>query len=228
MLNTIKRHGFKVAGAVAVVGLLSVGGAQAVDGERSNTVGSAIIKDGSIKQRDVAPNFLALIKRGAQDGRDGVDGQDGRDGIDGEDGEDGAPGAPGAPGKDGKDGKDGVSGLESDGPYPGSTELQEGDNSTTAWANDGTLQRAWVQCPTGKAAIGGGFSRHEGSAATAYQQVDIVTSQPAQFANGAEVYQPIAGDVDGSFVPNAWLIEGFNNSGQTLIVRPHVVCAAIN
>lgn len=124
--------------------------------------------------------------------------------------------------------KVGVQGLESDGPYPSATQLQEGANSTEAWAAGvDTLQSSWVQCPEGKTAIGGGFSRaDEGSAAFAGLQV--VSSQPVQVVDGdPKAYEPIEGDVDGSFVPNGWLVEGFNNGDTDLIVRPHVVCAVV-
>ncbi len=123
----------------------------------------------------------------------------------------------------------GLKDLESDGPYPGATKLQQGDNSTATWVGDGgaTLQVSWVQCAPGKTAIGGGFSRaDEGTAA--FRNLQIVTSRPAQYQGGDEIYQAIKGDPDGSFVPNAWVVEGFNNSDNgEVIVRPWVVCAAI-
>jgi len=43
-----------------------------------------------------------------------------------------------------------------------------------------------------------------------------------------QAYTPIEGDEDGSYVPNGWLVEGFNNGTSELIVRPHVICAAMN
>lgn len=119
--------------------------------------------------------------------------------------------------------------LESDGPYPGETKLQQGDNSTSKWVADGgaTLQSSWVQCAPGKTAVGGGFSRADEGAA-AFRDLQIVTSRPAQFKSGDEIYQAIPGDLDGSFVPNAWLVEGFNNGDNgVMIVRPWVVCALI-
>lgn len=124
-----------------------------------------------------------------------------------------------------------ISGLESDGPYPGATELQDGDNSTAKWPADAgaALHRSWVMCPAGKTAIGGGFSRADEGVA-AFKNLQVVTSSPVQIKDGKEVYEPITGDADGSFVPNAWLVEGFNNGGPAapdLIVRPHVVCATI-
>ncbi|MQA62619.1 MAG: hypothetical protein GEU86_14255 [Actinophytocola sp.] len=83
-------------------------------------------------------------------------------------------------------------------------------------------------CPEGKTAIGGGFSRaDEGPAA--YKNLQVVTSQPVQIEGGdPATYNPIEGDADGSYVPNGWLVEGFNNGDTDLIVRPHVVCAKIS
>ena len=48
--------------------------------------------------------------------------------------------------------------LEADGPYPGLTQLQEGDNSTDLWVADGgaTLQRSWVQCAPARTPPGAG------------------------------------------------------------------------
>lgn len=125
---------------------------------------------------------------------------------------------------------EGGSELESDGPYPGATELQDGDNSTDKWVGDegASFQQSWVMCPEGKTAIGGGFSRaDEGPAA--FKHLQVVTSQPVQIVNGnPQAYTPIEGDVDGSYVPNGWLVEGFNNGTTDLIVRPHVICAVVD
>ena len=149
-----------------------------------------------------------------------------------EDVEDGSlQGEQGPQGEKGEKGDPGLSELESDGPYPGATQLQDGDNSSEKWVGDegASLQSSWVMCPEDKTAIGGGYSRaDEGPAA--FKGLQIVTSQPVQVVDGnPQAYTPIEGDVDGSYVPNGWLVEGFNNndSGE-LIVRPHVVCAVVN
>jgi hypothetical protein len=125
-----------------------------------------------------------------------------------------------------------LSNLESDGPYPGATRLQDypgqGANSTETWKGDSgtTLQSSWVQCPPGKIATGGGFSRAD-EAETAFRGLQIITSRPAQFCNAAEGNKAIPGDAGGSIVPNAWLVEGFNNNATgELIVRPWVVCVS--
>ena len=111
-------------------------------------------------------------------------------------------------------------------------------NSTAEWSGDGgtALQQSWVRCADGKAAIGGGYSRAD-EAVSAFKGLQIVSSSPAQItADGKVVSQtggagftPIAGDAAGSFVPNGWLVEGFNNNpaGVDLIVRPWVVCAVV-
>jgi hypothetical protein len=119
--------------------------------------------------------------------------------------------------------------LEVDGPYPGATVLEEGDNSTKAWVGDSgaTLQSSWVMCAPDKIALGGGYSRAD-EAKSEFAGLQIVTSRPAQFKGGEEVFNAIKGDVDGSIVANAWLVEGFNNNpGGELIVRPWVVCATL-
>jgi len=67
----------------------------------------------------------------------------------------------------------------------------------------------------------------------------VVTSSPAQIDPGIEddpataaderiVHTPIEGDAAGSFVPNGWLVEGFNTGNTDLIVQPWVICAAVN
>lgn len=126
-----------------------------------------------------------------------------------------------------------VTGLESDGPYPSATQLQDGANSTKAFNGDEgvALQRAWVQCAPGKVALSGGFSRAD-EAVKSIKNLQIVTSAPAQIKDGKVVtidggYAPIDGDKDGSFVPNGWVVEGFNNGTADLIVRPHVVCGNV-
>jgi hypothetical protein len=128
--------------------------------------------------------------------------------------------------------KPGITGVESDSPYPGATQLGDnpgqGANSTAKFKGDNgaTLQRAWVQCADGKTAIGGGYQRGDESVAS-IKNLQIVSSAATQIKGGKEVYEPIAGDKAGSLKPNAWLVEGFNNGTEDLIVRPTVVCANI-
>lgn len=187
------------------------------------------------------------------DGDDGLDGEDGATGpagpqglagADGEDGEDGADsqvagpqgeqgiqGEVGPAGPAGPQGTSGVTNLESDGPYPGATDLGSipgnGDNSDTMWANDGTLQQSWVMCAEGKTALGGGFRVAADAGDAAAKAVQVSASEPTQVVAGALVYNPIPGDAAGSLVPNGWLVEGFNTGTAPVIVRPWVICANV-
>ena len=190
------------AAAMAVVLLGGLGTAVA-----ANTIGSGDIRNGSVHSADIANQDVAKVDIGPEAVGSGELASDVKNDL--------------------KTGT--LRNLESDGPYPGATNLQQGDNSESTWTGDEglALQSSWVQCAEGKTAIGGGFSRADDSEA-AIHDLQIVTSRPAQFQGGVEVGVPIPGDVDSSFVPNAWLVEGFNNgaSGE-LIVRPWVVCVTI-
>ena len=119
--------------------------------------------------------------------------------------------------------------LEADGPYPGLTQLRQGDNSTDLCVADGgaTLQQSWVQCPRGKNATGGGFGQWD-YGTDVVKDIQIVTSVPATIKRGEIVNTAIPGDVDQSIRPNGWLVEGFNNGSTTAVsVRPWVVCAVM-
>jgi len=199
---------------------------------KDHSITSRHLVDHTIQQHDLS---VALVKslRGAA----------GPAGPQGPKGETGAKGATGATGAQGPQGAPGLSDVSVDGPYPGATELQDvvSDgrwNSTAKWVGDGgaTLYQSWVRCADNKVAIAGGFSRAD-EGAVAFHGLQIVSSNPAQIEkSGAIVSQtggpgftPIAGDAAGSFVPNGWLVEGFNNNtdGVGLIVRPWVVCAVV-
>jgi len=72
-------------------------------------------------------------------------------------------------------------------------------------------------CPKGKVALGGGFGQDDVQTA----KLIVVSSSPVEFtedASGTWNYQPIDGE--GSFVPNGWLVQGYNESGSPLVVRP--------
>ena len=119
--------------------------------------------------------------------------------------------------------------LEADGPYPGSTQLHEGANSTNLWVADSgaTLQQSWVKCASGKHATGGGFSPAD-YGADVIKNLQIVTSRPATIKQGHVVDTAIPGDADSSIKPNGWVVEGFNNGDATDVsVRPWVVCAVM-
>lgn len=203
--STLRRSGSAVA--VGVLALAIVGGGTAT---AARLITGENIQDGTIEVLDLSADAVDELQ---------VLGPQGETGPAGETGPQGPKGDTGAPG---------LTGLESDGPYPGATVLQDGDNSTSYWVNDGTLQRSWVMCAPGKVALGGGFTAASDASKDDKLATTIVTSQPTQIEDGAEVYHPIDGDVDGSFVPNAWLVEGYyTGSNPMLVVRPHVVCADI-
>lgn len=123
----------------------------------------------------------------------------------------------------------GLSGVTTDGPYPGATNLVHGDNSTSEWATSG-LQTSWVQCAEGETAIGGGFSRGD---AGGYDHLNIVSASPALIRNGEVISISGVGleaetvNEDWAYVPNGWVVEGFNHGEVSQIVRPHVVCATL-
>lgn len=114
--------------------------------------------------------------------------------------------------------------VMANGPYPGTTVLKYGSNSTAVWAGDSGahLQTSWVACPEGSVALGGGFEH--GDQAN-LQNEQVITSAPAQIKDGEFAYTPIDGNPDGALVPNAWKVEGYNNGTTDLQVRPWVVCS---
>lgn len=124
---------------------------------------------------------------------------------------------------------DGVSGVESDGPYPGTTDLgsmdNQGDNSKAKVPADGKRHTVWVQCAPGKVALGGGFRLAADQTQQAAQDMDVLASEPTQIKDGDVTYQPIDGDAAGSFVPNGWLVDVVNNGDSDQTVRPWVTCA---
>jgi Collagen triple helix repeat (20 copies) len=142
-------------------------------------------------------------------------------------GDKGDKGDQGVQGETGPQGPPGIKDLTADGPYPSLTQLKDydaGENSTAAWAGDGTLQQSWVQCAADKVAFGGGFGLDDVQS----DALTVVTSAPA-YIKGGVVYPadtPTVGPQN-SIVPNGWLVQGYNKSGHDLIVRPWVICATI-
>lgn len=124
-----------------------------------------------------------------------------------------------------------VTAVESDGPYPGSTKLQDypgnGANSTEKVPADGKSHAVWVQCADGKTALGGGFrlGADQGDAVAA--KIQVTASEPTQIKDGAVVYTPIAGDAAGSLEPNGWLVEVINAGDVDATVRPWIICAKV-
>jgi hypothetical protein len=107
----------------------------------------------------------------------------------------------------------GLSHLVTDGPY------------TNVWpGGDGTVLRtATVKCDAGYYATGGGFSGAGGDAqdtgGAAYKDVQIIASFP--YANPVTTYN----NGRDSIRANEWVVKGFNNGPDPLIVRPWVTCA---
>ena len=169
-------------------------------------VGGSELRDGSLKVKDLSTAARKKLQ-----------------------GDTGPAGPRGAQGPEGPKGEPGVANLESDGPYPGETNLTQGDNSTAFWTNSG-LNRSWVMCAPGKVALGGGFTLAADASDADKRATQVVTSQPVQIVDGnPDAYTPIAGDPDGSYVPNGWLVEGYyTGNTANLVVRPHVVCANVD
>lgn len=125
----------------------------------------------------------------------------------------------------------GVSKLEADGPYPSLTQLSDypnaGANSEDAWVSDPTgttLQSSWVMCAPGKVALGGGFGQNDYTSS----KLVIVTSTPYYIDPVTlKPGTPPPADDEYSIVPNAWLVQGYNMSDSSLVVRPWVVCAKV-
>ena len=220
------RVGAVMAGASVLVILGGVGGAVA-----GTLITSANIADETIKARDIGPG--AVTRSEVRDGSLGVGELSTR-----------VQTELAQHAQNGTNGTDGVAGLESDGARPGATQLADnpgqGANSTEVWTAGpaSAFHTSWVACPEGKTALGGGFSRDTETGA-AVKGLQVVTSSPAQIdptltddpatpADERIVYTPIEGDAAGSFVPNGWIVEGFNNANTDLIVRPWVICATVN
>lgn len=124
-----------------------------------------------------------------------------------------------------------VTAVEADGPYPGSTKLQDhpgqGANSTEKVPADGKSHAVWVMCAEGKTALGGGFrlGADQGDAVAA--KIQVTASEPTQIKDSKVVYEPIEGDAAGSVEPNGWLVEVINAGDVDATVRPFVTCAKI-
>jgi hypothetical protein len=203
-----------------------------------HSINSRHLVNHTIQAHDLSATLIKSLR--GRTGGPGSQGRQGDTGAKGEKGDNGGKGDRGDKGDQGPQGPPGVSNLQTDGPYPGLTQLSGFPggraNSTLEWVgNQGaTLQQSWVMCGTGKVALGGGFSRAD-EGAVAEHGLQIVTSSPAQIVDGKVVsltgtdgFTPTPGDPALSFKPNGWLVEGFdNNDGGQLVVRPWVICADI-
>jgi hypothetical protein len=198
---------------------------------RDNSLRSRDVRDGTLRNRDLAEGLQEKLANAGEPGPKGDTGAPGPQGPKGD------TGAQGPKGDKGDKGDPGVTNLEADGPYPGATDLGnipgQGDNSDAMWAGDGSRQTSWVQCAPGKTALGGGFHLAADAGDAAAKAVQVVVSEPTQVRNGQTVYddpalyEPIPGDAAGSFKPNGWIIQGFNDGPNPVVVRPWVVCGEV-
>jgi hypothetical protein len=195
-----------------------------------HSITSLHMVNGTIQAHDLSPGLVKSLqgKTGAK-GDTGARGDTGATGATGAKGDNGTKGDRGDKGETGPQGPPGLSNLEADGPYPGLTQLGDyanaGANSTAMWASGSTLQQSWVMCAPGKVAVGGGFGQNDVQS----DKLIIVTSAPAYIDGAGNVDPPgtPAKDAEGSIVPNGWLVQGYNESGQNLVVRPWVICATV-
>jgi hypothetical protein len=236
--------GLGVGGAALALvagGALLAGGAAVA----ANTVGSGDIKNNSIRQHDIADGAVGsgeiinntIRRHDIADGSVGpgeiLDGSvragdldpalaDGLKGEKGDTGDAGPAGPEGPAGPAGPQGDPGLAEVESDGPYPGATQLGDfpgnGSNSTDQWTNAGR-QVSWVKCADGKVAIGGGFNLAADAGDEKAKQVQVVVSEPSG--------DVIEGDAAMSLKPTGWRIEGFYTGEGSVVVRPWVVCATV-
>lgn len=218
---------------VAVLGFSSVASGRVtglITGKdiKDHSISSRHLVDHTIQGHDLSPALVNSLR-----GKTGATGQQGPKGDTGAQGVKGERGDKGDRGDRGESGPPGLSNVEADGPYPGRADAEnnlhgdQGAQSTAAWATGDALQQSWVMCAPGKTAIGGGFGQDD----VQTDKLVIVTSSPVQIADGKtyledmSIYKPI--DAEGSFVPNGWLVQGYNQSGAPLIVRPWVICADV-
>ena len=128
-----------------------------------------------------------------------------------------------------------VTEVESDGPYPGSTKLQDypgnGANSTAKVPADGKSYPVWVMCAEGKTALGGGYRVGADQGDAVASKIQVTASEPTQVVKDGDTYKlkytPIEGDAAGSLEPNGWLVEVINNGTVDATVRPWVTCAKV-
>jgi hypothetical protein len=82
------------------------------------------------------------------------------------------------------------------------------------WTGDGGVgfKEATTRCPVGKIAVGGGYWRDSGDL-IAMKGIQVITSTVIQ-VNVPE--------------PNAWVVEGFNNSTHDVNIKVSVACANLS
>lgn len=197
-----------------------------------HSINSKHLVNHTIQGHDLSQGLIkSLHGKMGPTGPQGPQGSVGATGAKGDTGAAGPQGAKGDTGPMGPQGPPGLSQLEADGPYPSLTQLSDyegaGANSTDKWVSDPTgttLQSSWVMCAPGKVALGGGFGWNDYNTS----KLVIVTSSPF-YVDPATLQPgtPSSIDDEGSIVPNAWLVQGYNMSDTDLVVRPWVICAKV-
>ncbi len=191
-----------------------------------HSINSKHLVNHTIRAHDLSQGLIKSLQ-----GKKGPAGPKGPQGNVGRAGPKGATGPQGAKGDTGPMGPPGLSQLEADGPYPSLTQLSDyedaGANSEDAWVSDptgSTLQESWVMCAPGKVALGGGFGWND------YNTSDLVIVTSSPYYVDPDTLQPgmpTGIDEEGSIVPNAWLVQGYNKSATDLVVRPWVICGKV-
>jgi hypothetical protein len=213
------------ATAALLLGLGGIGGAVAAD-----LIGSKDIKNNSIRSADVKDGGLGVQDLSQQarnelstPGSGGADGKNGAAGPKGDTGPRGPAGPRGEPGPKGEPGDDGVSGLQA---------IQE---TSDTWPVDpdpdavppvrSQQQQLVVKCASGKVALGGGwradYDPGQTDGSELGREVLISASYPARVSGGNAV------PADSDRKPNAWVIEGFNETEEDVTVDAFVVCADV-
>ena len=218
-----------LAALVAVLGVTAGASGSVpklIDGKQIKpySVTSLQMVNHTLQKHDLSQGLVDYLRSGSQ-------GPQGAVGPAGSKGDAGVQGPKGVAGDTGAQGKPGLSDLEAAGPYPGATQLVNGANSTELWKSDptgSTLQSSWVECAGGKVALGGGYGWDD----VQTSKLVIVTSTPFYVDPGTGTTAlggayKMHDTQDYSMVPNAWLVQGYNMSGQDIGVRPWVICAKI-
>ena len=235
---------FRSRVAAVVTGAVVIVGVGTTSGYAASLIGSAQIKDDSVRSVDLADGGVhsddlssfvlrQLNKAGTPgkdgvDGTDGIDGTNGKDGIDGVDGQDGATGPQGEKGEQGIQGEVGPMGPQGAKGEPGRdgvANLIAGAGYHTTWVGDNgaSLQTVREECPAGQYALGGGYSTWGGDKDLGGDNQNIRVTVSAPYFEGE--YVPV--DAAGNFRPTEWVVKGYNLGSSDQIVRAWVTCADI-
>ena len=135
----------------------------------------------------------------------GPQGEPGTNGIDGTNGTNGTDGTDGTNGTDGNDGNDGTDGTNGTNGFSGYEHIRSGPKNTAA---NNTEVVVYIACPTGKVAVGGGYS----VGGSGYTQVRIIDNEP---------WPRVA-------LPNQWRVNAVRNSNSTSswTLYANVICVS--